>query len=173
MEETKDVIDSYGKVSEVILDKLNKTTKLYNILNADNRNIQAFAEVYDILKHSEKEIYNKIPSDVINCITNNMDKEYKLHIDYNININKQNLLSDTRIILSLIYRDYLLNEEELKIRKKHREIKKPGLEDIEKIFKERNNISNVTAKYDKTLPLSYKIKWYKKIFVKILNLFSK
>jgi hypothetical protein len=49
MEETKDVIDSYGKVSEVILDKLNKTTKLYNMLNADNRNIQAFAEVYDIL----------------------------------------------------------------------------------------------------------------------------
>jgi hypothetical protein len=102
-----------------------------------------------------------------------MDKQYKLNIDYNININEQNLLSDTRIILSLIYRDYLLNEEELKLRKKHREIKKPGLEDIEKIFKERNNISNVAAKYDKTLPLSYKIKWYKKIFVKILNLFSK
>ncbi len=175
MEETKDVIDSYGKVSEVILDKLNKNTKLFNILNSSNRNIQALAEVYDILKHSKKEIYNKIPSDVINCITNNMDKEYKVYLDYNININEQNLLNDTRIILSLIYKDYLFTEE-LKTDKKHidevkhKETKKLGVEDIENIFKERNSIANID---DKNLLVSYEVKWYKKIFIKILKLCSK
>ncbi len=34
---------------------------------------QAFCEVYDIINHMEKSLYNKIPQGFINMVSNNRD----------------------------------------------------------------------------------------------------
>ena len=58
--------------------------------------------------HMNKDIRNKIPLGFINLIKNNKNDNYKLKINYNISINSQKLLKDTRTILALIYRDYIV-----------------------------------------------------------------
>ena len=55
----------------------------------------------------EKEIKSKIPSQFVNFIDGNRDIHYKPNIDFTKSINQQSLLKETRIILSLIYRDYI------------------------------------------------------------------
>ena len=55
---------------------------------------------------------DKIPSSVIKFIDDNRNKDYKINIDYSKNINEQPIKKDTRILLSIIYRDYLCGDEE-------------------------------------------------------------
>ena len=43
----------------------------------DNTISQAFAEVYDIMMHFEKDLYNKIPKSFIELVEQNRDKKYK------------------------------------------------------------------------------------------------
>ncbi len=74
--------------------------------------MKALTEVYDIINHLEKEIYEKIPNSFISIVEENMDKNYKVNIDYDAGINNQELLPDTRAILSLIYRKFVCNEDE-------------------------------------------------------------
>lgn len=73
---------------------------------------QAFCEVYDILLHTKADLYAKIPKSFIKMIKENRDLKYKFTIDYSKNINEQKLQHETRVILGLIYRDYLCDPEE-------------------------------------------------------------
>lgn len=75
-------------------------------------NAISFCEIYDILQHLDIALYNKIPSSVIKFIDDNRNKDYKVNIDYSKNINEQQLKRDTRIMLSIIYKDYLCSNEE-------------------------------------------------------------
>lgn len=72
---------------------------------------QAFSEVYDIINHLDTKLYKKIPISFIEMIKQNKDDTYHPQIDYSISINRQELLKDTRTILSLIYRDYICSDE--------------------------------------------------------------
>ena len=72
----------------------------------------AYNEVFDIINHMDKELYEKIPPQLINLIKGNMEKDYEVNIDYTKSINEQNLLKETRAILSLIYRSYIIEDEE-------------------------------------------------------------
>ena len=76
---------------------------------------QSYAEIYNIINHLDKDLYKKIPISFINFIKQNMDVNYKCNIDFSKDINSQQLLHNTRVILSLIYRDYLCSTEERKI----------------------------------------------------------
>jgi len=78
----------------------------------DNTLQQSFAEVYDIIMHFGNTLYNKIPKSFIDFIEQNRDKEYRININYLKDINDQDLLQDTRAILSLIYRDYLCEKDQ-------------------------------------------------------------
>ena len=80
----------------------------------ENTMNQSYSEVYDIIKHLDKNLYNKIPAQFIEILKENMDINYNVEIDYNKSINEQKLLKDTKIILSIIYRDYLCSEEKKK-----------------------------------------------------------
>lgn len=107
---------------------------------------EACNEIYDIILHMEQELYNKIPKSFINCIKQNTESEYKTHIDYSKSINEQELLKDTKIILSLIYRDYLCDETERKdIIKQERE----ELKQREKELREKYNVDNL---FNKNVP---------------------
>lgn len=127
----------------------------------------AFSEVYSIINHLDKNLYNKIPKKFIECIENNRNSQYQPNIDYNKSINAQNLLKETRIILSLIYRDYicspaekarLTKEDAIQLKKEEKEIfEKHKVEDI---FK-RNNVEQIE---ENTL-----VKQQENIFTKIFN----
>ena len=132
----------------------------------------AFCEVYNIIQNSEDEIKNKIPKNFIDLIYSNMDKEYKPNIDYTKNIEQQQLMHKTLVIMSLIYRDYLCTKEEREeILKKDKEI----LAQKEKELRVKYNPDNLfkSKKIDekdkleeKILPVQYK---KQNIFIKIIN----
>lgn len=72
---------------------------------------QSFSEVYDIITHFDGNLYSKISPNFIEMVKQNKDDSYIANINYSININEQNLLKETRVILSLIYRDYICSKE--------------------------------------------------------------
>lgn len=74
----------------------------------------ALKEVSDILENTDEELLNRLPENFIEFIHENMNKFYKSNIDFNVDIDKQNLLYETSAILSLIYRSYWATDEEKK-----------------------------------------------------------
>lgn len=144
----------------------------------ENTMNQAFAEVYDIIMHLEKDLYNKIPKSFIELVEQNRDKEYKFNIDYLKDINEQYLLQDTRAILALIYRDFLCDEEQ---RLKLKEQDEKQLEKSKKILYEKYNTDNIFRNKANNTILNQEIsliekkdeKWYTKVFMFIRNLVKK
>lgn len=114
----------------------------------------------------------------MNFIKNNRDLNYKVKIDFEKNINEQELLRETRVILSLIYRDYICDENKKKelLEKEKQELKK-----IEEINKEKYEIDfekmkkqhlNATIKENTGYMIEVpKEKWYMKLINKIRKIF--
>lgn len=72
----------------------------------------ALAEVDMILKLMSKDMLNKIPNSFLNFIEQKKSKSYIPNLNMELSLNEQDLLNETRAILSLIYRSYLCNSEE-------------------------------------------------------------
>lgn len=91
---------------------------------------QAFAEVYQVLRHCDNSIVKLIPNSFMLFLRENMDKAWRGNLDFTKNLNSMKLLDDTRVILSLVYRDFLCSEEERKelIEKDREEAKEAGWE---------------------------------------------
>ena len=124
---------------------------------------QAFSEVYDVINHMSKEMQEKIPKSFVNLIKDNRDLDFKFYIDYSIDI-KEQLLEETKVILSLIYRDYLCDKE------KREKLLAIDLEEIrreETVLQEKHKIDFESRKKDmqvENLPIKVeKGKWYIKI----------
>lgn len=124
---------------------------------------QSFSEVYDVINHMSKEMQEKIPKSFVNLIKDNRDLDFKFYIDYSIDI-KEQLLEETKVILSLIYRDYLCDKE------KREKLLAIDLEEIrreETILQEKYKIDFESRKKDmqvENLPIKVeKGKWYIKI----------
>ena len=142
-------------------------------------------EVEYILQQFPKEIQNKIPNDFRNTIVKKMDVTY-IPEQYNKNktLDEQNISEETKKILALIYRNYLVSDEERKkliteennIREKleNEKRKKYGAEDI--FNNKTNNSQNINSNADADkliIKSSNNKKWYKKLIEKILNFFNK
>lgn len=136
---------------------------------------KALSEVNTILEYSSIDIKNKIPSQFSEIIKKYQDKIYKIKIDKNKNLNEQNLLPETREILSLIYRDYLCTDEFE--RKKLIENNKEKIDkinnqyDIEKVFKKRKNSIEMSKEQYPTI--IRKEKWYDKVLKFFRGIFKK
>ena len=72
---------------------------------------QALSEVYDILNHFEPDMYKKIPQEFISYVEQNKDNNYITRIDFSKSINEQNILQETKVILSIIYRDFICDKK--------------------------------------------------------------
>ena len=135
---------------------------------------QAFTQVYDVINHMEIEMQEKIPKKFIDLIRENRDLDYKLNINYKEDIKKQ-LLKESKVILSLIYRDFLCSKEKKEkllqldleeIRREEKILSEKYEIDLEKRKKEKieKNIEKIKEQ-DEKLPIKVeKEKWYKKIF---------
>ena len=137
---------------------------------------QSFSEAYDIVMHLEKSLYNKIPNSFIHMLKDNKDDNYKVNIDYSKSINEQVILKDTRVILSLIYRDYICSKEK---RQELIEKDKIELKDYEENLVKKYDIENILEKRKKvheqeqTQMVEYKETIFKRIINRILSLFGK
>ncbi len=72
----------------------------------------ALAEVDRILKLTQKDVITKIPQSFLNFIEDKKSKTYITNLNMETPLNEQNLLKETRAILSLIYRSYLCGLDE-------------------------------------------------------------
>ena len=72
----------------------------------------ALAEVNNILKYFPRSIYEKIPQSIIDNIQNKMNKTYKTKpLDDSKTLDEQDILEETKQILAMIYRNYIISDE--------------------------------------------------------------
>ena len=135
-----------------------------------------FAEVLDIINNSEKEVKAKIPEKLYQQFEKNTDKSYKVNIDYSREDWDNNISEETKEILALIYRDYIVSPKEL-IKEETELEKQKELELREKynpdnLFKNKHKeINKEIEKENETAIVQYhesiltKIKkWFMRIF---------
>ena len=72
----------------------------------------AYKEVYTILNYLEEDDYNKIPTEVINAIENNMNDEYEYYMNEEVDLFKQPMMEETKATLFNLFRDYLSTPEQ-------------------------------------------------------------
>ena len=144
-------------------------------------NKKAVSEVIDILKHSEIEVTQKIPKKFIEFLTKNSDRNYIPNIDYSEENWENSIEEDAKVLIALIYRDYIMSEEEKekvieeaerqeqKIREKY---------NLDNLFKKNSKIENEKSQDDteqevqKSLLIIKEEKWYERIINKIKEIFG-
>ena len=137
---------------------------------------KAFAEVDDIISHSDILIQEKIPNKFKQILKNKKDKKYNVQIDYNKNIAEQRLLPSTKKLIALIYRDYLCSVSEKQLLKENNEAllkEKSEKYDISKIFKDKQVVKYIEEEQTTALTLVKEKNVFQKIFEKLINLFKK
>lgn len=141
----------------------------------------AYREVIEILKYTNKDDVNKIPSDKILLWRDNMKEDYNFEIDEEKPLSEQNISKEARAILANIFKQYWATDyqkERIEAKEKY------DVEQIEKekyakynpndIFKNRKqetskdgNISNTVAMVE------YKESIFKRIIDKIKGIFDR
>ena len=145
----------------------------------ENFNKKAVSEVIEILNHTDKEIVEKIPQKFIDFLFENEDKDYIPNIDF-YDENWENFIQeDTQAILALLYRDYIVSEDEkMKLLKEAHEDKLK----IENELREKYNPDNIFKKNntEETIQINnvqlVEIKetsWFKRVLDKILKFFGR
>ncbi len=140
---------------------------------------KAFAEVLEVLHHSDRTIIEKIPKDFITFLTQNSDQSYNVQIDFTNATWEDTVKPETQAILALIYRDYIVSSEE---REKLLKEEKEEQDKIENEIREKYNPDNIfkekkASSVQKTeivtqLTAVQESPWYKKLFNKILKIFG-
>lgn len=142
-------------------------------------------EVDYILQNLPNEIQNKIPNDFKQSIVDNMDINYVPEVfDKNKTLDEQNISEETKKILALIYRNYIVSDEERKqlIIEENEIVQKLENEKRDKynskeIFKNKqespNTINTATTVDELKITELNNKRWYKEIFEKILKFFKK
>lgn len=142
---------------------------------------KALSEVVEILNHSEKEIIDKIPKKIMDYFYENRDKEYNVNIDFNNPKWEDYIKEDSKALLALIYRDYLVTPEERNklIQEEKEEEEKYSYEKMFEKNEEKKNtveLENAIEKDDiinNELVEVQKTSWFKKIIEKIIAFFKK
>lgn len=108
-------------------------------------------------------------------ISNNKNKEYKPNIDRTRPISEQELLKETKAILSLLFRSYWATEEEKLEFEKQDALEYENLrKSAEVVFPtNRRREQNVNVQSQNVeLTVVDNLPWYRKIYNKIMKLFK-
>ena len=142
-------------------------------------------QVEYIIQSFPKEIQDKIPNNFRNAIVEKMDTTYIPEpYDKNKTLDEQNISEETKKILALIYRNYLVTDEDrkqliieennIKQKLENEKREKYSVEDIFNYKTKNSKNINIESNVDKLIiKESNNKKWYKKIFEKLSNFFSK
>lgn len=83
-----------------------------NIEDTEPGIAQAFAEVNQVLLHMPRDLQVLIPRKFMSFLHDNMDTTWGEKLDFSKDLNDMDLLEETRVLLSLVYRDFLCSPEE-------------------------------------------------------------
>lgn len=132
------------------------------------------SELLEIFKYLDKELKEKIPEKLKESLERITNKEHNFKIDKTKELNEQNILPQTKQVLSIIYLKYCCSSEEAnKIIEENYNIQKQ--KEIEK--REKYNPDNIFKKNERQIeeniqeqvqliPIENMV-WYKKIALKI------
>lgn len=140
---------------------------------------ESISETLDVLKHLPDSIISKIPDRFLNYLKENSDKEYKTNINYSNENWIDTLSEDTIQMLSIIYRDYIVDSEtrEKLIEEENAIIEKEKEKyNIDKIFKKKEKVDNQVNSENEgnqSLVIYEELPWYKKFFEKIMKFIKK
>ena len=142
---------------------------------------QSLKELNTILDFMNNEYIEKLPKKLLRFIKENMDISYEDNINQDTPIDKQNLKKDTKILLSLIYRNYWCEEDEKKKlmeedANKKREYEKEIYEKYnpDNIFNNKNKvIEDIKINEDEKQLLVPKETLFKKLINKIKSFFKR
>lgn len=145
-------------------------------MNKDISYESAYSEVIEVLNYVSIDEYNKIPKKFITYLEENCDENSDFTYNIALPMDKQNLSDKAKNLLAVIYRLFWTNSDEKeKLNEADRFIEEENRKkyDLDNVFKNRQaNKANVKSE-TKELVKYEKTKWYKKIFEKILKIFSK
>lgn len=104
---------------------------------------QAFAEVYLLIEHFDSSIKRLIPKSFVMYLYDNMDAAWHGKLDFSKKLNDMELLKETRVLLSLLYRDFVCSDEERKelVERDRLEIEKAGFVYEDKSLRELFKVS--------------------------------
>lgn len=143
---------------------------------------EASAEINEILKYLPEEYVKKIPKKLREFFKEIETKEYKTNIDPYKTLDEQDLKAKTKILITVLYRNYWCNEEE------RAELDKILIENdrkYEEELREKYNPDNIFKKKDKgeneeikevretSLAVYDNKMWYQKALRFISNIFKK
>ena len=121
-----------------------------------------------------EEEYDKIPSEVIKAIEENMNKQYEYVLDDELELKEHTMLPETKAILFNLFRDYLaMPEQKEKIIKMQNEERQKN--ELKKQNKYNTDIfENKKKEKTKQIEKSSKdlIKYKENIFSKLVNKFK-
>lgn len=141
----------------------------------------AYREVIEILKYTNQDDVNKIPSEKLLLWLDNMKEDYNFEIDEEKPLSEQNISKEAKAILANIFKEYWATDyQKQRIEEKEKyDMEKLEKEKYEKynpndIFKNKNqiNIENDNIS-DNVAMVEYKVSLFTKIFNKIKCIFKK
>ncbi len=132
---------------------------------------KAYKQVIEILKYAPQEIVDKIPQKMIKTFKTNMDDKYDFKIDISKSFEEQDVLEETKAILTNIFRDYWATPEQkeriLEKEKNDREIEenlKREKYNPDDLFKKKQKVIQQNEEIQSNFPVEIKKeKFYKKI----------
>ncbi len=139
----------------------------------------AYTEVYAILQYLNEEEYNKIPPEIVDAIRLNRNVEYEYTLNNKLDLEKQEMLPETKAILFNLFRDYLATPEQknkiIQMQNEERqknELRKQQLYSSN-VFENRQK-ENVYNPNKETMQIvKYKENIFKRILDKIKKFFGK
>ena len=135
-------------------------------------------ELDEIFKYIDEEILIKIPSDIKEHIKNTKNVNYNFKLDKNKELLDQDLLQETKQILSVLFLKYCCSETEVdEILQKHSQLQmeiedeKIGLEELQNVFKSNLNY-NANLNESKEITIIEETSWYSRFLDKIKKFFK-
>lgn len=144
-----------------------------------NNRQNAYKEVYTILQELYEEEYNKIPPEIIEAISANMNEEYEYELDEELELKDHQMLPETKAILFNLFRDYLATPEQKEkiIRMQNEERQKNEIKKQEQyntdVFVRKQKEKSAQIQHETIQLIEYKENIFKKILNKIINFFTK
>ena len=142
----------------------------------DEKYKKSLSEVYEILKLMPESILNKIPQKLKDIIKNERDIEYTIIVKEPLTI--EDFQYETIVLLGMIYRDFLCDENEKNILKQ-REIDLANQydEEIRKMYNpddlfNRRKKANIGKSESLPIKVEEDRKWFKKIFELVKGVFK-
>ena len=77
----------------------------------ENVYYKAYTEIYEILNYMPISYIRKLPIELLNLFEQNRNKEYKYCVNIDKKLNEQEMLTETKSILTVLYRDYWATPE--------------------------------------------------------------